>query len=50
VAAGAAGILVEVHETPEKSLSDSDQAITPSSFEKLMTKVNNIRSVITCDV
>lgn len=46
VAAGAGGILVEVHETPEESLSDADQAISPESFFKLMEKVNKIREAI----
>lgn len=46
VAAGAGGILVEVHETPEKSLSDPDQAITPDAFGILMRKVNKIREAI----
>lgn len=50
VAAGANGILVEVHGTPEKSLSDPDQAITPYDFLKLMNKVNAIKRIKSCDV
>lgn len=46
VAAGADGCLVEVHPTPEKSLSDADQAITPDAFDSLMTKVKKIRGVL----
>lgn len=46
VAAGAAGILVEVHTDPENSISDPDQGITPQSFSNLMSKVNKIREVI----
>lgn len=42
IAAGAGGILVEVHEHPEKSLSDSDQAIDPETFKKLMAKGQNV--------
>jgi 3-deoxy-7-phosphoheptulonate synthase len=45
VAAGADGLLIEVHTTPEKSLSDADQAITPSEFKSLMTKVNTIKEL-----
>lgn len=45
VAAGAGGILVEVHEDPTNSLSDPEQAITPDAFEKLMEKVNKIKGV-----
>jgi len=46
VAAGAGGILVEVHEDPDKSLSDPDQAVTPKDFEILMSKVHKIRGVL----
>lgn len=46
VAAGADGILVEVHEDPDKSLSDPDQAIDPVTFEKLMTKVGRVRQIV----
>ena len=46
VAAGAAGVLVEVHETPEKSLSDPDQAITPEDFQNLMLKVNLVKEAV----
>ncbi len=46
VAAGAGGILVEVHENPEKSLSDPEQAITPEDFQSLISKVKKIREII----
>ena len=46
VAAGADGILVEVHDEPEKSLSDPEQAITPHEFRSLMNVVENIRGVV----
>lgn len=46
VAAGANGLLCEVHQNPEKSLSDADQAIQPSDFRKLMEKVWFIREVV----
>jgi len=45
VAAGAGGILVEVHEDPVNSLSDPEQAITPDAFMRLMNKVNKIKGV-----
>jgi chorismate mutase / prephenate dehydratase len=35
-AAGAHGILVEVHPEPEKALSDSDQSLSPEEFASLM--------------
>lgn len=50
VAAGAAGILVEVHTDPDRSLSDPDQAITPAQFQSLMDKVTKIKEVVKCAV
>jgi 3-deoxy-7-phosphoheptulonate synthase len=35
-AAGADGILVEVHPTPETALCDGPQALTPAMFSQLM--------------
>lgn len=46
VAAGAGGILVEVHEKPDQSLSDPDQAITPKEFQDLMTKIKLVKAAI----
>lgn len=46
VAAGAKGILCEVHMQPELSLSDPDQAITPIEFRTLMNKVKRLREAI----
>lgn len=46
VAAGAGGMLVEVHHDPAKSLSDPDQAITPAEFAKLMRRVTEVRKAI----
>ncbi|MEM1619741.1 MAG: 3-deoxy-7-phosphoheptulonate synthase [Fervidicoccaceae archaeon] len=36
LAAGADGIIVEVHVNPEKALSDGPQSLSPSDFEALM--------------
>jgi 3-deoxy-7-phosphoheptulonate synthase len=36
VAAGADGLLIEVHHEPEKALSDGAQSLYPSQFEELM--------------
>lgn len=46
VAAGAGGVLIEVHDNPEQSLSDAEQAIDPSTFYKLIKKIKNVRSVL----
>ncbi|HXU45839.1 MAG TPA: 3-deoxy-7-phosphoheptulonate synthase [Thermoanaerobaculia bacterium] len=37
IAAGADGLMVEVHDHPEDSLSDAEQALLPSEFERLMS-------------
>ena len=39
VAAGADGIMVEVHNNPEKALCDGKQSLTPEGFDSLMEKV-----------
>lgn len=39
VAAGADGIMVEVHEHPEQALSDGQQSLRPSKFAKLMEAI-----------
>ncbi|MDR2446395.1 MAG: 3-deoxy-7-phosphoheptulonate synthase [Treponema sp.] len=36
VAAGADGVIVEVHDNPEKALCDGEQSITPAAFAELM--------------
>jgi len=36
IAAGADGIIVEVHNNPEKALCDGEQSITPDAFKSLM--------------
>ena len=46
IAAGADGLLVEVHHQPEKALSDGPQSLRPEDFRKLMEEVNIVaRSV-----
>ena len=46
VAAGADGIMVEVHHDPENALSDGPQALLPDQFEDLMKQVKAIAEVI----
>lgn len=46
VAAGADGIMVEVHNDPVHALCDGPQSLTPQSFERLMNKVLTIRKAI----
>ncbi len=40
IAAGADGLMVEVHNNPEQALCDGPQALTPEMFNVLMGKVN----------
>jgi 3-deoxy-7-phosphoheptulonate synthase len=46
VAAGADGIMVEVHNNPDDALSDGDQSILPEDFEVLMNRIDIIASTI----
>lgn len=46
VAAGADGVIVEVHECPEQALSDGPQALLPKRFIELMRKMNAIADVV----
>ncbi len=46
VAAGADGIMVEIHYDPEKALSDGPQALVPSQFTKLMQEIKTIANAI----
>ena len=43
VAAGADGLMIEVHNDPAKALCDGPQSLTPESFEKLMGKIMKMR-------
>ena len=42
IAAGADGMIVEVHNNPAEAKSDKDQALTPPQFEELMDKVRRL--------
>jgi 3-deoxy-7-phosphoheptulonate synthase len=46
VAAGADGLLVEVHSNPEKAVSDGAQSLFPHQFEKLVQEVTQIAAVL----
>jgi 3-deoxy-7-phosphoheptulonate synthase len=46
VAVGADGILVEVHNDPERALSDGMQSIVPEEFAQLMSEVRQIAGVL----
>lgn len=46
IASGASGIIVEVHNHPEKALSDGPQSLFPEQFEKLMRDVQALCPVV----
>src|SRR5919106_2609536 len=46
VAAGADGLLIEVHDNPEKALSDGAQSLYPHQFETLMGELRVIAPVL----
>jgi 3-deoxy-7-phosphoheptulonate synthase len=50
VAAGADGLIIEVHDQPERALSDGHQAIVPETFRFLMERVRRLAPVMDRDV
>ncbi len=50
VAAGADGIMIEIHHDPENALSDGPQALLPESFSKLMEELRLIACAIGRDL
>ncbi len=46
VAAGASGLIVEVHNNPDKALSDGPQSLYPQQFDKLMHDIQALCPVV----
>jgi 3-deoxy-7-phosphoheptulonate synthase len=46
VAAGADGLLIEVHPTPEEAWCDADQALHPNALNTLMSELRGIAAVL----
>jgi len=46
VAVGADGLIVEVHNDPDKALSDGMQSLYPDQFDELMAQVRQIAAVV----
>ena len=46
VAAGADGLIIEVHNNPAKALCDGPQSITPETFDKLKGNINKMRALM----
>jgi len=46
VAAGADGLLIEVHTNPENAMSDGEQSLKPDAFKKLMAELKLIAKAV----
>lgn len=46
IAAGADGVMVEVHPRPEEALSDGPQALTPPRFAELMQRIGAVAQAV----
>ena len=46
LAAGADGMMVEVHHNPQEALCDADQALTPDMFANMMRRLRPLKSFI----
>ncbi len=45
VAAGADGLIIEVHPEPEKALSDGPQSLPPEEFQSLLTEIEALKRI-----
>ena len=46
VAAGADGLIIEVHNDPTKALCDGAQSLNPSQFAALMRKIKDVLPIV----
>jgi 3-deoxy-7-phosphoheptulonate synthase len=46
IAAGADGLIIEVHPDPEEALSDGEQSLYPENFEKLMGELRRVAEAV----
>jgi 3-deoxy-7-phosphoheptulonate synthase len=46
VAAGADGLIVEVHPDPSKAVSDGAQSLTPKRYAELIQKVKRVAEAV----
>jgi 3-deoxy-7-phosphoheptulonate synthase len=46
IAAGADGLIIEVHPNPEEALSDGEQSLYPENFAKLMVELRRVASAV----
>ena len=50
IAAGADGLMIEIHPDPDKALSDGPQSLRPDEFERLMAGIRQMAKVMGRDV
>jgi 3-deoxy-7-phosphoheptulonate synthase len=50
VAAGADGLIIEVHNDPEHAMTDGAQSITPQQFSEMMASIKRIASAVDREV
>jgi len=46
VACGAHGLMIEVHNHPDKALSDGFQSLTPKNFKLLLEKIELLAPIV----
>jgi 3-deoxy-7-phosphoheptulonate synthase len=46
IAAGADGLMLEVHPNPEEAISDGAQSLTIEQFEQLMTELRPVADAV----
>lgn len=46
VAAGADGLMIEVHNNPKVALSDGDQALTPDKYDEVASKIHQLAQMV----
>jgi 3-deoxy-7-phosphoheptulonate synthase len=46
IAAGADGLIIEVHPNPEEALSDGEQSLLPANFGHLMAELRRIAAAV----
>ena len=50
IAAGADGLIIEVHPKPEEAMSDGEQSLLPENFEHLMKEVARVAKAVDRDI
>lgn len=46
IACGADGVVIEVHNHPDKALSDGYQSLTPKNFKKMLAKLEQLAPIV----